>query len=132
MREPLSAPLPSVISGAAPLLLRFGTDEYAPTRDQVHRLSRLAASSRIGQGRIDILSWAAGDGEGGEARRAALERALARALAIRDLLHDEGIALARIDVTALLGPPPQEADVRHPPREGVRVRITPDLIAGVR
>ncbi len=140
--DPLLAPLPSVVADAAPLVLRFATDEYAPTRDQVRLISRLATIHRIGQGRIDVLSWAAADsddggdggGEGGEAsegRRAALERALARALAIRDLLRDEGIPLARIDATALIGPPPQEADIVRPPREGVRIRIVPDLVAGV-
>ncbi|RMF12614.1 MAG: hypothetical protein D6757_09465, partial [Alphaproteobacteria bacterium] len=132
LREPLLAPLPSMAVDAAPLVLSFASDEYALTRDHVRRLSRLAASARIGQGRIDVLSWAEAGKQGAAPRRAALERALSRALAIRDLLHDEGIALARIDVTALIGPPPEEADVRQPPHEGARVRVTPDLVAGVR
>lgn len=89
-------PLERVLLPIRPLGFVYDKERIALTRDELNQLRRLAERLKAGDERVLLSSHAAPDGDG----RAALERALARALLVRSLLIEEGIALRRITLRA--------------------------------
>lgn len=90
-------PLEHVLLPLAPFRLDFAIDRLTLDREETNWLRRLAERLRAGSESIRVLSRAtASDGD----MRAALERALARGLLVRDMLIDEGVALRRIAMEA--------------------------------
>ncbi len=127
-------PLEQVTLGARPLVFSFAPDQVALTADDVRLLERFASGVRSANGVIDVFVWVPPPaGENAEARRAALERAFARGLYLRELLREAGIPAARIDILAKLAPPPADKEMPSPPpAEGARIRLVSDFMTGVR
>lgn len=127
-------PLEQVTLGARPLVFSFAADRIALTADEVRLLERFASGVRSANGIIDVFVWVPPPADDdADARRAALERAFARGLYLRELLREAGIPAARIDILARLAQPPADKDMPSPPpAEGARIRLVSDFMTGVR
>lgn len=92
------APIDRFLLPIRPLEFSFEDSRTALTREETTQLSRLAQRLR---GTDERLAIVARSDAGGRTARATLELSLTRALAVRGFLIREGVAVERIDLTAL-------------------------------